>query len=419
MSKSKLSKSIYLYKTKKILRELKKKKGRGTELISLYIPKGRSIYDVAASLREEYGTASNIKSTTTRKNVQDALTKVMQRLKMYKTTPENGLVIFCGALPPYEDAPLGSEVIQLYEIEPLKPLEVSLYRCDDHFHTEPLEAMLQEEKVIGIISLDSTEAGFGIISGSRFEVVEVETSGVSGKTKKGGQSARRYERLREMELTHYFNRVGKKAKEIFIDIYRVQGLIVAGPGPTKEDFVNGGYLDYRLQNSLLATLDSSYAGAEGVREAFNKAEGFLKDVRVMEERKLIQRFLREITSSGLALYGIKEVLNSIKNESADTVLVLEDLNLIMLKKVCKDCNEIQEKVVNKEEYISAKQELVSKPCSCDSQNFQIEEYDVVDYLSDLALDHNVNLEVISSKTEDSLMLRSFGGIAALLRYKVN
>ncbi|GBC75628.1 hypothetical protein HRbin06_00947 [archaeon HR06] len=404
--------SFYLYKTKKLLKDLKKKKGRGTELISLYIPKGRSIYDVLSSLREEYGTAANIKSTTTRKNVQDALTKVMQRLKMYKETPENGLVIFCGALPPYPDAPLGSEVIQIYEILPPKPLEVSLYRCDDHFHTEPLEDMLQEEKAIGIISLDSTEAGFGIISGSRFEVVDVETSGVSGKTKKGGQSARRYERLREMELTHYFNRVGKKAKEIFLD--KVQGLIIAGPGPTKEEFIKGGYLDYRLQNSIIATLDSSYAGAEGVREAFNKAEEFLKDIRVMEERKLIQRFLKEITRDGLAVYGIKDVLNHISE--AETILVLEDVGLTLIRKVCKECDYKEERIVNKEEYIKVKQELISQACKCNSKDFQLEEYDIIDYLSELALDNKVALEVISSKTEDSEMLRSFGGIAALLRY---
>src|SRR5437870_519665 len=141
-----------------------------------------------------------------------------------------------------------------------------VHNCDDHYHLEWLKDMLKEEKVYGIISIDSTEAGLGILSGDRLEVVDVITSGVSGKTRKGGQSARRYERGREMELTYYFNRVGEHAARVFVNDTKVTGLIVGGPGPTKEDFLKDGYLHYQLQKNVLAVIDSSYAGREGVRE---------------------------------------------------------------------------------------------------------------------------------------------------------
>ncbi|MEM4339787.1 MAG: peptide chain release factor 1, partial [Candidatus Nitrosocaldus sp.] len=109
------SNSVKLYRLKRMLNELSQKKGRGTELISLYIPQGKPIHEVIATLREEYGTASNIKSDSTRNHVLDALTKTMQRLKLYAKTPDNGLVIFCGALPTNG---LGSEVVRIFEIEP-------------------------------------------------------------------------------------------------------------------------------------------------------------------------------------------------------------------------------------------------------------------------------------------------------------
>ena len=137
---------------KKTLNTLANKEGRGTELVSLYIPPGRQISDVTNMLRQEYGTASNIKSTTTRKNVQDAIVKTQQRLKLFKKVPENGLVIFCGAIP---QNGAGSERIETYVIIPLEPLSIYLYRCDSRFHTEHLQEMLREKEIYGILLIDA------------------------------------------------------------------------------------------------------------------------------------------------------------------------------------------------------------------------------------------------------------------------
>ena len=81
-----------------------------------------------------------------------------------------------------------------------------------------------------------------------------------------------------MELQYYFNRVAAITREYFIDIYKVKGLIVSGPGPTKEEFVKKEYLEYRLQNNIIATIDASYSGAEGIREAFAKCSDILSNL---------------------------------------------------------------------------------------------------------------------------------------------
>ena len=57
--------SVKLYKIRKILSELSTKKGKGTELVSLYIPPKKALHEVTSSLRDEYGSASNIKSDAT------------------------------------------------------------------------------------------------------------------------------------------------------------------------------------------------------------------------------------------------------------------------------------------------------------------------------------------------------------------
>lgn len=70
------------FRFQRILERLENLEGRGTELVTVYIPPSKRVHDVMTDLRNEWGTAVNIKSKTTRKNVQDALTKVMERLKL-------------------------------------------------------------------------------------------------------------------------------------------------------------------------------------------------------------------------------------------------------------------------------------------------------------------------------------------------
>ncbi len=409
--------SVLLYKMRKLLSRLSAKKGRGTELVSLYVPSNKALHEVVNSLREEYGTASNIKSDTTRNHVQDALTRTQQRLKLYKKTPENGIVIFAGAIP--GEGPPGSEVVEVFEILPHQPVQTYLYRCDDHFHLSHLRNMLKEEKVIGILSVDTSEAGLGIVSGDKFETARVLTSGVSGKHRAGGQSARRFERLRDMELTGYYHRVADYAKKIFLDEYKVKGLIVGGPGPTKSNFLKEEYLDYRLQKNVLAVLDTSYAGEEGIRETLEKSGQVLEGVRVLDEKHLVQKFLREVNKDGgLSTYGVKEIEEGLRSASVDTVLVSEDIGLTRLKSKCKHCGKEVVKLVSKEKYIQEKQEMVTAACvKCGSPDRELEEQDFIEYLADLAVDSAAKVEVISSKTEEGRMLKSFGGIAAFLRFK--
>ncbi|HYP42925.1 MAG TPA: peptide chain release factor aRF-1, partial [Candidatus Nitrosocosmicus sp.] len=223
--------SVKKYKITKMLNDLSKISGHGTELVTVYIPPRRPIYDVIAQLRNESGTASNIKSDLTKTHVQDALSKTMEQLKLYKETPENGLVIFCGAISTGKG--IGTEKIEIYTIIPPKPVQISLYRCDDHFWIDHIKDMLKDDKVIGIISIDTQETGLGILTGERWQAVETLTSGVAGKHRQGGQSARRFERLRDNELNEYYHRVADYSQKIFIDEYPVKGLVIGGPGPTK------------------------------------------------------------------------------------------------------------------------------------------------------------------------------------------
>jgi len=410
--------SVKLYKIRKTLEELSQKSGRGTELITVYIPKGKQLHEIISTLQQEQGTADNIKSDLTRTHVVDSLGKVVQRLKLYKKTPERGLVMFCGALPPEGGGPLGSEVVKVWEIDPPKDLKQYLYRCDDHFHVDILKDMLKDDNLIGFLAIDAKDAGWGLLYGDKIEVLSQTGSGVAGKHRQGGQSAKRFQKLREMELTYFYNRVAETTREFFIDIYPIKGLIISGPGPTKEDFINGNYLEYRLQDMIINTIDASYAGAEGIREAFAKSSEILGDFRMVEEKKLVEDLFREINShSGKGSYGLQEIIEYLKNNVVKTLIITDDTNLHRVEGKCKRCQHIQEEILERPQVIPKKTEYTNNPCpSCKAMEVDVNEQDIVDYLELLAAKTGTQLEVISGSAEHGNMLSSLGKAGAILRY---
>ncbi|UCG45899.1 MAG: peptide chain release factor aRF-1 [Candidatus Bathyarchaeota archaeon] len=400
---------------------LASKEGRGTELVSLYVPPGRQISEVAAMLKQEYGTASNIKSTTTRKNVQDAIVKVTQRLKLFRKVPENGLIIFCGAIP--QNGGPGSERIETYVIPPPQPVQVYLYRCDSRFHTEHLQEFLKERETYGVIVIDTSAATFATIRGKRLEIVEEITSGVPGKFRAGGQSARRFERQREAKVQNYLKRAGKHANDIFLPIDDLKGLILGGPGFTKFDFQKGGYLHHTLKDRVVATLDTAYVGTQGVEEIVEKSPKVMRRIRYVEEKKVVQDFLYEVGhDTGLATYGESDVRRRLEAGIVKTLLFSEAVNLVRVTVKCTACDYVKHETIETRTLLSYEQTLSEQACpKCQSVSLYIaEKKDLIDEFAELAETAGSDVEVISAETEEGEMLkRSFGGIAAVLRFKQN
>ena len=423
MGKIKVEKydSIKMYKIRKMIEELSKISGRGTELITVYIPKGKQLHEVITILKEEQGTADNIKSDVTRTHVVDSLSKVVQRLKLYKKTPERGLAVFCGALPREEGGPPGSEVVKAFEIDPPKDMQTFLYRCDDHFHVDILKNMLKDENMIGFLAVDAKDAGWGLLHGDKIEVLKETSSGVAGKHRQGGQSAKRFQKLREMELTYYFNRLATITREYFIDIYPIKGLVISGPGPTKEEFINDNYLEYRLQNMIIATIDASYSGSEGIREAFAKSSDILSNFRMVEEKQIVEKLFNEINNNtGLGIYGLDDIINHLKNNIVGKIIITNNTELYRIESKCKKCEHIQEKIVERIKVIPTKTELQNSSCpSCQSTDINVFDQDIIDYIAILALKTGTSVEVISGVSEHGTMLASIGKIGAILRYNPN
>src|SRR6056297_2280756 len=286
------------YEFQKVIEDLRDYEGSGTQLVTIYIPPDKQISDVVAHVTQEHSEASNIKSKQTRTNVQDALTSIKDRLRYYDNPPENGMVLFSGAI----DTGGGRTDMVTKALEsPPDPIESFRYHCDSEFLTEPLEHMLADKGLFGLIVLDRREANVGWLKGKRVEPVKSASSLVPGKQRKGGQSAQRFARLRLEAIDNFYQEVAGMANDLFVaDRHEIDGILVGGPSPTKDEFLDGDYLHHELQDKVLGKFDVSYTDESGLYDLVDSAEDALADAEVMKDKSEMNEFFQELNGGNLA-----------------------------------------------------------------------------------------------------------------------
>lgn len=387
------------YELRKQLKFLKNLKGSGTELISIYIPPGYFIAEVTNKLRDEYGQAANIKSKPTRKNVQAAIDRILTMLRGIPKPPANGVAIFAGNI---------RDKIEMYTVLPPEPIPIQTYRCDSTFFLDPLLDMVVPKELYGLLVIDRREATIGLLRGKKIDVIEKESSGVPGKHHKGGQSAPRFQRLIELAAHEFFVRIGEYANPIFRDP-KVKGIIIGGPGGTKNEFIKGDYLQTAVKDKIMGALDTSYTDEYGLKELMDNAGDLIKGLDVAKEKELVNKFIKDAVTGGLATYGEQFVRDAISSGKAHTVLISEGLDLYRIKYKCANCGREYERTSRKEEEFK---------CDCGGRVAAVEKKELTEELAELAESRGLKVEMISTDTPEGEQFRTgFGGIGALLRYK--
>jgi len=485
------------HKLKNFIRALEKVRGRHTELVSVYVPKGYDMNKIINHLMQEQGTAENIKDKTTRTHVIDSLERMIRHLRLYKKTPENGLAAFAGDASGKE----GKPDIQVWSLEPSEPINTRLYRCDQTFVIDILKDMMEIKEIFGLIVVDRREGNVGYLKGTMVQEAVKLTSGVPGKTRAGGQclhlstivsmadgqylsiveiqkgdevlsydfdnkkfisskvkkvwrtikdkvykifvgeehlicsadhlvflddgstlpaenleagmmimngrglskpitkieseekqielidievenknfvaegivvhnSAQRFARLREEAAKEFFKRVADAAQKEFLGKKNLKGILLGGPGPTKEIFLESGYLNNELKLKVITVQDLSYTGEFGLRELVEKSRDVLLKEAITEEREIVEKFFKELSKdSKLVAYGKKEVEKALEMSAIDTILISESLD-----------PEYSEDIEEKAEAAGSE------------------------------------VKIISMDTAEGAQLKDLGGIAAFLRY---
>jgi len=310
------------FKLRKLLKDLSSHRARHTELVSVYVPMGYNIQNIINQISTELGTARNIKSATTRKNVQAALEKMLSQLRMYKKTPPNGVAIFSGNVSGKE----GSMDVKVWAIEPPELLKMRLYKCDQVFFLDPLKELMLPKHTYGLLIVDRREANFALLKGKTIAPIVSMKSAVPGKFKAGGQSAARFSRVIENLAKDWFKKVGETANKEF-DQKEIEGIIVGGPGPTKEDFANGEFMNNNIKKKIIGIKHLSYTGDFGLNELVEKSEDVLAKEDIIKEKKLVERFLTMLSvNAEKVAYGQGEVERAVEMGAVEVLLLSEDIS---------------------------------------------------------------------------------------------
>lgn len=332
-------------KLEDLVEELENIRGRHTELVTVMIPEGFNISQVVKQLESEKSTATNIKSKQTRSAVIDSLERIIRELKNYKQTPPNGFALFAGNVSEKE----GTSDIQLWAIEPPKPLKVRMYRCDQVFVLDPLRELLEVKDLYGLLTIDRQEATLGLLDGKKIEVLTKLTSGVPGKIRAGGQSSQRFHRITEGLAKDFFRRVAEEMKNVFFEMPRLKGLLIGGPIPTKEEFLEEGHLVTKLKEKVISVKDIGYVDEHGLKLLVEASQNEIAEQEIIKEKKILERFFNTLGKNpDKAAYGEEKVNLSLKRGATEVLLVS--------KKIDKDTIKVLEE---KAENISAELVIVS------------------------------------------------------------
>lgn len=351
-----------------VVKELDSIRGRHTELITVYISEGYDVNAVQRQLEAEKSTAKNIKSTATRKNVIDALEKIVRYLKGLKKTPENGLALFCGNVSGVE----GQEDLQLWAIEPPQPLRARIYRCDKEFVLDALKEMLEATEVFGLLVMDRKEATIGLLEGKRIVVLQKMTSGIPSKIRAGGQSSQRFHRITEGLTKDFYKRIADEMKKSFFNNEKLKGILVGGPIPTKDEFLDGEYMVTKLREKVIGRIDIGGSDESGLKELVKKSESILAKQEIIHEKKILEKFFETLGEKpDMSTRGEEDTKKALNIGAVDTLILSKDID----KKITKE-------------------------------------------LKSQAESTSANIEIVSTDTEEGEQFKNLSGIGAILRFRV-
>mmetsp|Transcript_16208 Transcript_16208/g.21482 ORF Transcript_16208/g.21482 Transcript_16208/m.21482 type:complete len:444 (+) Transcript_16208:60-1391(+) len=409
-------KQVEMWKVKKLIKSLVEARGNGTSMISLIIPPRDQISRIGKMLADEYGTASNIKSRVNRLSVLSAITSTQQRLKLYNRVPPNGLVIYCGTVVTDE----GKEKSVIYDFEPFKPINTSLYLCDNKFHAEALNELLEDDDKFGFIVMDGNGCLYGTLAGNTRDVLHKFTVDLPKKHGRGGQSALRFARLRMEKRHNYVRKVAEMAVQFFITDNKVNvaGIVLAGSADFKTELHTSDLFDQRLARAVIKTVDVSYGGEAGFNQAIELSSETLGNVKLVQEKKLLQGYFEQISQdTGKYCFMVEDTLKGLDLGAIETLIVWDNLDIIRFTVKNNSTGEQKVLHLNPEQ---ATNDSFFHDQETGVELETIEKVTLVEWLANNYRNFGTNLEFVTNRSQEgSQFCRGFGGIGGILRWRVD
>jgi len=318
--------------------------------------------------------------------------------------------LFCGNCEQGD----GKEKKMMMVIEPIKPLQHSLYKCGPEFHTQLLRDQLSDDVTWGFIIIDGQAVSFHTLTGrDRQTVFKWDGVTLPKKHGRGGQSKQRFERIREQKRGWYVSKVAELATQHFINqstnVPSIAGLIIGGSADLKMELKKK--LDQRIERIVVGTVDVQYSGEAGFNQALTIMDEQLKDLKFIHEKKLVSKFFETISQNGMYCYGVKDTVYALESGSLETFLIWNNFAHIRTKLVAADGTENRFKVIYT---------MPGEQIDCNNGEWKIESSEpFLDWLLEHYKEFGTTIEFVSDQSSvGNQFVLGFGGIGGFLRYNI-
>jgi len=352
-----------------------------------------------------------------RLSVLGAITSTQQRLKLYSKCPKNGLVIYCGTVITDD----GKERKVNIDFEPFKPINTSLYLCDNKFHTEDLNELLMDDEAFGFIVMDGNGTLYGTVQGSNREVLHKFSVDLPKKHGRGGQSALRFARLRLEKRHNYVRKVAELATQLFVPDGQkpnVQGIVLAGSADFKSELMRSDLFDQRLQKIVIKMVDVSYGGENGFNQAIEMSADTLSSVKLMKEKKLLQKYMDEISQdTGKYCFMVDDTLKALELGAVEDLIIWDNLDINRF--VLRNTSTSEDRIVHLNKEQEQNDNFFHDP-DTGVELEVVEKEPMVEWMANNYKNFGCNLEFVTDRSsEGTQFVKGFGGIGGILRWKVD
>ena len=269
--------------------------------------------------------------------------------------------------------------------------------------------------------MDGNGSLYGTVQGSNREVLHKFSVDLPKKHGRGGQSALRFARLRLEKRHNYVRKVAEMATQLFVPDGQkpnVQGLVLAGSADFKSELMRSDLFDQRLRDIVIKMVDVSYGGLQGFNQAIELSADTLGEVKLMKEKKLLQKYMDEISlDTGKYCFGLDDTFKGLELGAIEHLIIWENLDAERL--VLRN-NSTSEETVS---YLSKAQQENDNHFHDPETGVELEvteKESLVEWFANNYKQFGCNLEYVTDRSgEGTQFVKGFGGIGGILRWKVD
>jgi len=254
----------------------------------------------------------------------------INKLKIIKIIPTNGLALFCGKVRPIN----GRDIEEICEImEPPLPINKNSYYCDKIFHVELISDLFNIHKSIGYVIITSEEAILLKIRGSERTVVYKTKIDFANNTRRGGQSANRLARIRDEKKHNCENKIVEAICDKLCS-RETRDIIICGNG-NPPNIINEELKNSSLFFGNILGIVKINGNSSPIEESIENSKEILYRDEIESEKKEIDNIKTLICNdSDKCVFGLKDVLKCLKEDLIEKIICSDEINIKLFENKC-------------------------------------------------------------------------------------